>query len=174
MMPHAYSISSSLPLVRRDSAVVDVLAVAGAVMLGAWIRVPLPFSPVPVTLQTFPVLMAGFLVGPSRAMAGLSLYMALGWAGAPVFASAFGPTLGYLAAFVFVPVLTARCTRPAAGIAAGTMLIYTCGALWLALWLDCSLEQAFLIGVVPFVPGDVLKAIAAHALVRRWTREDAI
>jgi biotin transport system substrate-specific component len=54
------------------------------------------------------------------------------------------------------------------------MLIYACGALWLALWLDCSLGQALLIGVAPFVPGDVLKAIAAYALVRRWTREDAI
>jgi len=157
------------PLARCDSAVLDVVAVAGAVALGAWARVPLPFSPVPVTLQTLPVLLAGFAVGRGRATTGLALYLALGLAGAPLFATTVGPTLGYLVAFLGVPYVVERFRAPAAGLVAGTMLIYALGATWLAFWLRCTPAEAMMVGVVPFLPGDVLKIFAAHRVVR-WIR----
>jgi len=167
MMP---CVTWSCPEQRRASAALDVVAVAGAIALGAWARVPLPFSPVPMTLQTLPVLLAPFAVGRSRAMAGVLLYLALGLAGSPVFAVSFGPTFGYLLAFAMVPAVVTRFRDPAIGILAGTLTIYALGVAWLNWWLGGSLWHAVLVGAVPFLPGDALKAVAAAHLVRRMRR----
>jgi biotin transport system substrate-specific component len=142
-----------------------VLAVAGAVTLGAYVRIPLPAPLPPITLQTLPVLLAGLAVGRTRATAGLLLYLALGFAGAPIFASAFGPTVGYLLAFALAPAVVMRFRNPALGLLAATGLIYLFGAAWLAVWLQCSPWHAVLIGVLPFLPGDALKAVVACRLI---------
>ena len=155
--------------VGRRQAVLDVIAVAGAVMLGAWARIPLPFSPVPATLQTLPVLLAAFAVGRFRATAGVLLYVGLGLAGVPLFATAFGPTFGYLLAFVAVPSVVTRFRHPAVGMVAGTAVIYGSGALWLSLWLSCTAGQAIVMGVLPFLPGDLLKLLVAYRLAK-WMR----
>ena len=154
---------------RRESAVLDIIAVAGAVALGAWARIPLPFSPVPVTLQTLPVLLAGFAVGRFRATAGLLLYLGLGLAGAPIFATSFGVTLGYLLGFVAVPSIVTRFRNPAVGLIVGSLVVYATGATWLCLSLGRSPFEAFMLGVVPFFPGDVLKVVAAYR-VAAWLR----
>jgi len=146
--------------------IMDVVAVAGAVAVGAWARVPLPFSPVPVTLQTLPVLLAAFAVGPRRATAGLLMYLGLGLVGAPLFAMPFGPTLGYLLAFIAVPSVVTRFRDPATGLVAGSLLIYAMGATWLWLWLGSTPWTAVMLGVVPFLPGDALKVLVAYRLVR--------
>ncbi len=148
------------------ASLLAVLAVAGAVTLGAYVRVPLPAPLPPITLQTLPVLMAGFAVGRSRATAGMLLYLVLGFAGAPIFASPFGPTVGYLLAFALVPAVVTRFRNPAWGLLAGTGAIYVFGAAWLAVWLQCSPWHAVAIGVLPFLPGDALKAVIACRLVR--------
>jgi len=155
------------------SAVLDVLAVAGAVMLGAWVRIPLPFSPVPITLQTLPVLLAGYAVGRTRATAGMALYLLLGFAPyallgiekSPLLATPFGPTLGYLVAFVFAPTVIARFRQPEVGLLAATLLIYALGAGWLAVYAQCGLAAAVAIGVLPFLAGDLLKVLAARRLL---------
>jgi biotin transport system substrate-specific component len=151
---------------RSDAAWLDVLAVAGMVALGAQIRIPLPFSPVPVTLQTLAVLAAPFLVGSSRATMGMLLYAALGLLGAPVFALSFGPTFGFVLGFIAAPALIAR-FKPAYGLLAGSTAIYGLGMLWLSLWGHFSLGQAFLLGVAPFLFGDALKAALVYRLARR-------
>ncbi|MBW7865393.1 MAG: biotin transporter BioY [Candidatus Hydrogenedentes bacterium] len=153
----------------------DILGVAGMLLLGAWIRLPLPFTPVPVTLQTFAVLLAPFMVGPGRAMAGTGLYLSAGLAGlfsgVPVFAAASGATAGYLAGFMAVPLVVAwsrsRSWRPEAGMFLSLLLIYFLGGGWLALFLGLSPATAFLQGVAPFLPGDAVKLAATAALARR-------
>ncbi len=151
---------------RRAPVLLDVVGVAGLVALGAWVRIYLPFSPVPVTLQTLPVLVAGFAVGWRRATAGIMLYLAAGLAGAPLFAVSYGATFGYLAAFVFTPWLVTRYRSAGYGLAAGTCLIYVLGAGWLWLWPGCPVWHAVLTGVIPFIPGDVIKALVAHRVIK--------
>ena len=147
----------------------DVLAVAGLMTLGAWVRIPLPFTPVPVTLQTFCVLLAAFMVGRNRAMTGALVYLALGLAGAPVLAvgATFGVTFGYLVGFAAVPWAVARFRNSAAGIVAATFVIYAFGAAWLSLYMNLSMSAAVMLGVAPFLPGDALKAAAVYAIVHR-------
>lgn len=153
------------------SAVLDVLAVAGLITLGAWVRIPLPFTPVHLTLQTLPVLLAAFLVGRNRAMAGTLLYLTLGLAGAPVLVGAkFGVTFGYLAAFVAVPWVVTRFRNPLAGIIAATVVILAVGSMWLSLYLNLPFTAALMLGAVPFLPGDILKAAIAYGIVRGMRR----
>lgn len=176
-MKNAFTMRWSNAAAHADNALLDIVAVAGAVMLGAWVRIPLPFSPVPITMQTLPVLLAGVAVGQRRATAGILLYVALGLIPyfalgmdkAPFFAAPVGPTLGYLAAFAAVPWLITRCRNLAAGIAAATGIIYVFGAAWLAIWTGQGLPHAVLVGIVPFLPGDILKAAAAYRLAV-WAR----
>jgi len=158
------------PAPSRATDLLEVAAVAGAMTLGAWARVYLPFSPVPVTLQTLVVLYAGFAVRPSRAAWGMLLYMACGTVGLPVLAAPFGPTFGYLLAFVAVPWIAGRTRIPAVGMIAGTLVIYGCGAAWLALWLKCSPGHAVAAGVLPFLPGDAFKLLIAAKLAERYRR----
>lgn len=154
--------------VRREPAWLSVLAVAGALALGAFVRVPLPFTPVPVTLQTLPVLVAAFAVGRNRAAAGAMLYLLLGLMGAPVLTQSFGVTAGYLAGFVVAPYVVTQFRSPLAGIAAATAVIYALGAGWLSIYLGMPFSAAVMAGVVPFVAGDAVKAAAAYGLVKRY------
>ena len=158
---HTFPIASTAN--RAQSALVDVLAIAGLMALGAWIRLPLP-----LTLQTLPVLVAAFLVGRDRAMAGALLYMALGLAGAPILAvgATFGVTFGYLTGFAAAPWVALRFRSPLAGLIAASAVILGAGAVWLSLYTGCSLGGAVRLGALPFVPGDALKAAAAYAIIR--------
>jgi biotin transport system substrate-specific component len=155
----------------RTIAMLDVLAIAGLMLVGASIRMPLPFSPVPVSLQTFTALIAAFLVGPRRAGAGIGLYVALGLAGAPLFTVTSGATLGYLLAFIATPAVVSAFRHPLPGMLLASAMIYLFGAGWLAVGLGMSVPQAVLLGVVPFVPGDVVKLALAWAVARRLSRE---
>lgn len=143
----------------------SVLAVAGAATLAAWVKIPLPFTPVPLSLQTLVVLLAPFAVGRGRATAGMMLYLGLGALGAPIFTTPFGPTAGYLLGFIAVPWVIGRFRSPAHGILAASLTIYAFGALWLSIWLQVSPMTAVLLGVAPYLPGDILKAVAAYGLI---------
>ena len=74
---------------------------------------------------------------------------------------------GYLLAFMAAPWVVTHCHGPAMGIAVGSALILVTGTIWLKLWLGCQLLDAAALGLLPFLPGDVLKAIVAYRLVRR-------
>lgn len=170
---------------------------AAAVLLGsllvaacAHVSIPLWFTPVPLTLQTFAVLFLGLVLSPGVAASALILYLIEGMAGLPVFSPVapmgflhlFGPTGGYLLAYPAATALAGVLRRRigkggfaasmgAAGIA--SLLILLAGAAWLSIVTHQSPATVFTLAVAPFLPGDILKVIAAAgaaAGVRRFRR----
>ena len=148
-----------------------VLTVALAIAASARIVFPLGSTPVPVTAQTFVVLLAGVIVGARRAGGGALTYLAFGVAGVPWFATG-GATLGYLAGFVPAAHVVGRAAdtgrlttrRSALVVMAGAhALIHLLGATWLALFLGVGPVAALTLGVVPFLVGDAVKVVAAAA-----------
>ncbi len=139
-------------------------------ILGAMVRVPLPGTPVPMTLQTAVVLFAGVALGARLGACSQLLYLAIGLVGVPVFADSgagpqyvFGATGGYLLAFLIVPIVVGRLTarssglkRTLAAVAVGTILIFALGVGWLALSTG-SVWTALQQGLFPFWLGAVLK-----------------
>lgn len=146
-----------------------------ATFLGAYVALPLPFTPVPLTLQTFFVLLSGVLLGRGWSLGAQGAYLGLGGAGMAAFAGAaagsahlFGPTAGYLWAFPLAAVVAGALWRRSesaaarlSALAAADALILTAGALWLGLSLGLSPWRAFLMGAAPFLPGEALKVAAA-------------
>ena len=157
--------------VGRRSAVIDVLEVLGFSLLTALLaqlRVHLPFTPVPITGQTFGVLLAGAALGARRGFLSQAVYVMAGSAGLPVFAagSLLGPTAGYLCAFplaaFFVGWLVERgAARRILPMVAILLLadscIMACGVLWLARFSGNSIREALILGFVPFWAGEILK-----------------
>ncbi|RPF28423.1 biotin transporter BioY [Georgenia muralis] len=159
----------------------DVALVVGGAALVAvvgQIAVPLPFTPVPLTLGTFAVLLVGSALGPARAGASMSLFLLAALAGAPVLAgggsgwaaASFGYALGYLPAALLAGALARRgadrsAGRMVAAAVAATALVYAAGVPWLMGFADLSLERALVLGVLPFLVGDVVKAAAAALLL---------
>jgi biotin transport system substrate-specific component len=176
----------------RDLALTALFAALTAVC--AQVSLALPgISSVPFTLQVFAVLASGAVLGARRGFLSQLIYLLLGAAGAPVFARfhggpqvLVGPTAGYLTAFPlaaflvgwswdasWAPAQGARAAAPRAplawaGMAAGLLCIYICGALGLvATHTAPTLARAFMVGVVPFVPLDLVKAILAGFVAQR-------
>ncbi|MCH8878941.1 MAG: biotin transporter BioY [Planctomycetes bacterium] len=168
LMPGSLAIAP--PKSRAVVACIGVGLFCLLTILGAMVRVPLPGTPVPMTLQTAVVLFAGVALGARLGAFSQLLYLAIGLAGVPVFADSgagpqyvFGATGGYLLGFVIVPIVVGRLTARSSGLkptlaaaAVGTILIFTLGVGWLAIsagsvWT--ALEQ----GLLPFWLGAVLK-----------------
>jgi len=156
------------------------------VAAGAQVVIPLPFTPVPVTGQTFAVLLAGALLGSRLGPAAVALYLLEGAAGLPFFKGGasgahylfLSPTAGYLFAFPFAAFVTGllaergwdrRVLTAAGAMALGSLVILAGGWAWLALSTG-SASGAFLLGVAPFLVGDVVKiALASAALPAGWS-----
>jgi biotin transport system substrate-specific component len=162
-----------------------VLVVAGSLLtaLAAQVSIPLPFTPVPITGQTFAVLLVGAALGSRRGAASMALYVAQGLAGLPVFAGGkaglavlLGPTGGYLIGFIAAAFVTGwlaergwdrRPLTTALAMVLGNLVIYLLGVSWLAVFVGIS--KAPLLGMVPFIPGDILKIVLATvALPGAW------
>ncbi len=163
----------------RSTAILLLLSFGFAVATigAAHVKLWLPFSPVPITMQTFVVLLAGLSLG--AAWGGLSQvqYVVLGMLGLPAFvggiAAIAGPTGGYIVGFVVAAAVVGAiysAIRSTAGAIlaciAGTTVIYVFGCVWLLAITGGTVSQVLAIGVVPFLPGDVLKLAAAIAIVR--------
>ncbi|MCL2803572.1 MAG: biotin transporter BioY [Micrococcales bacterium] len=164
----------------RHSALV-VAGAAWVAVLGQ-ITIPLPFSPVPLSLGSFAVLTAGAALGAKRALASMLLFLAAGLAGAPVFAGGghgavptLGYAVGYIAAATLVGHLAARRSGSHRLATFGTMvlgagIIHLCGVPYLAWSAGLSLAQATALGLAPFVLADIIKAaLAAGLLPAIWT-----
>ncbi|MEZ7964193.1 MAG: biotin transporter BioY [Candidatus Nanopelagicales bacterium] len=161
-----------------------VLVFCGAAFVGiaAQIAIPLPFTPVPLTLQTFAVLLAGAALGSLRGVASMGLYALMGVVGVPWFAegssgfstASFGYILGFILAAFIVGRLAERgaSTTPihsAALMVIGNLAIYAVGVTWLKFAIDSSWATALSLGVVPFLIGDAIKiALAAGLLPLSW------
>ncbi|HTU02267.1 MAG TPA: biotin transporter BioY [Candidatus Sulfotelmatobacter sp.] len=172
---------------RGVAAGIGVAAFASMMVLGAHVRIALPWTPVPFTLQTMFLHLAGATLGPALGAASQALYLGLGAAGLSVFAGGHGglawmwssATTGYLVGFLGAPLVTGRLVRrrPAPGLgwillsmACGSLVVYACGTAWLAWSLRLHLAQALLQGVAPFLLGDLIKTGAAAALYRGYRR----
>lgn len=173
----AHLLAAVRPMEDRRWAAIEIFAVAGAILLGTWAKIYVPWTPVPITLQTFPVLASAFVVGRTRATWGVLAYLFTGllyesWQPdrLSLFA-AFGPTAGYLVAFAAVPRVVTVVRHPALGILLGTLIIYALGAAWLAIWSQLDPLEAVSKGVLPFLPGDAIKGalayLVAHYSLRR-------
>ncbi len=169
----------SLGRVRVGSPVLDRCLLALffflATALGAYVEIPLPFTPVPLTLQTFFVLMGAVALGGGWSASVQSAYLGAGAIGAGFFAGGaaglvhlWGPTAGYLWAFVPASLLAGflhgRCKTNAGRImvlSSAAMLILVCGAAWLAFSMGLTARAALVMGIAPFIPGEALKVAAA-------------
>ena len=189
--------SNAAPAVLADaiprSAARNVLLVIGGaafVGLSAQVAIPLPFTPVPLTGQTFAVLLTAAALGMWRGAASMSLYAVAGLAGVPWFAggssafkggalvASFGYVLGFIAAAALVGWLAERgatrtALRTAGLMVLGNVVIYAIGATWLANAIGVSLQRAVELGVTPFLVGDALKvALAAGLFPLAWRAVD--
>ncbi len=160
------------------SRIILIVSFAAAITLGAHVRIQLPFTPVPLTLQTFFVLLSAALLGARMGMASQVLYVCAGTAGLGVFTGSGaglsyfqGITGGYLVGFIaaqfVVPSLSRSMAidksviRAAAVFLLADLLILSCGTLWLKTVCGYGGTQAMLCGFWAFVPGDALKALLA-------------
>lgn len=170
----------------RDGLARDFTLVLGGSLLiaaAAQLRITLPFTPVPVTSQTFAVLLLGALYGAKRGAATAITYLMLGIMGLPVFSAAppgpaalVSPTAGYLAGFVAAAWVTGSLSErgwdrkpvtAAMAMLIGSAVLFACGLLWLGRFTGWDL--VIQTGLLPFIPGDLLKiALATAVLPAGW------
>lgn len=153
------------------AALIAALTAAGAL-------VTIPTAPVPVTFQVLFVLLAGLVLRPGAAVASMTVYIALGVAGLPVFSGGrsglqtlAGPTGGYLVGFVAAALLVSLIAGPGSrranvgwrslAMAAGIAAIYAVGVMWLATQTGMGVAKAFAAGALPFLPIDAVKGALA-------------
>ena len=160
-----------------------VLAVSCFILLtglGAFVRIPLPFTPVPLTLQTFFVLLSGALLGRKLGFISQAGYLLLGLLGVPLFTGYtagalyfYGVTAGYIVGFLPAALISASLKKEDhwgvvfAKLSLADAVILAAGTLWLKLSLGISLGAAALLGFVPFIVGDLLKIFVGAALYKK-------
>ena len=167
---------------RRVTVAAGIVAFVLAMTASAYVAVPVPWSVVPMTLQPMVVLLAGVVLGPMAGAASMATYVALGAAGAPVFAAGHaglpwlvGPTGGYLMAFPLAALVvgwsvggSANVVRLLGGLLAGLAVIYLGGVAQLAVLTGQDVSGLLAVGVLPFVGGDIVKVALALVLARAF------
>ncbi len=171
------------------SALIGVLFFILATTLGAYVRIPLAISPVPITLQTFFVMLAGAVLGRKLGAASQAGYYLLGFMGIPVFqgfsfglSCIMGPTGGYLIGFIAAAFLIASMTgsskpgifRIVAAFAIGDILIHLLGAAWLACLYRLKVSEAVSVGILPFIPGEIVKIGFASLIYSRISQRSKV
>ena len=164
--------------------------IAALIVIGAYAHFPL--GPVPMSLQCLFVLLAGFILGPVGGLLAVGLYVVSGLAGLPVFHGGhsglghlLGPTGGYILGFLFVPLITGLGRRAAQagrlgwlrglGLAVlGYLPIYIFGLSWLKTSLDIAWLHAAGVGMLPFLPSDVLQILGSVAVLRGLSRQELL
>lgn len=175
--------STLQPTLPAQLARQTALVVGGSLLVAicAHISIPLLFTPVPLTMQNFAVLLLGLLMEPAAVFAAMALYLIEGASGLPVFTphglggvlQLLGPSGGFLLAYPLVAAfvsLLARRIRPASfttyafAAASGSIFLYLCGAAWFTMISHLSPAATLKMTVLPFLPGDALKVVAAAAI----------
>lgn len=167
-----------LPQTGLLKEVLQILGFSAIVGLTAQITIPLPFTPIPITGQTLGVLLAGAVLGSVRGPLSLLSYLGIGALGVPVFARTGGPTSwGFLAGFVLAAFAVGWLAergwdrtfrRSLLAMLAGNIVLYIPGLFWLATFVGA--DKAIPLGLLPFIPGDVIKLLlAAAVLPSAWT-----
>ena len=177
-------IGSSRTASRTSSLLRDGLLIVGAsllMVLAARASIYLPFTPVPITLQTLVVMLMGATLGSRRGALAMLLYLIEGASGLPVFAGGGGilylllaPSAGYLWSYPFAAFavgylcernLDRRLLTSIFVMLPGTCIIYAIGVTWLGIVAHLNLWQAISAGMLPFLPGDLIKMIIAAILM---------
>ncbi|MEO6981986.1 MAG: biotin transporter BioY [Edaphobacter sp.] len=187
LAPRSFALQESLP-----GKIVLVVAASVLVAACAHISLPLPFTPVPLTLQTFAVILVGMALGPVAGFSAMVLYLAEGAMGLPVFSPAgpggiaqlLGPTAGYLFAFPLAAAVAgglvrgldgvvSRFTRAIVAGVASTAVILALGTFWVAHLLHLGTVAAWTLAIAPFLIGEAIKITAAAGIfssLQRWRR----
>jgi len=182
----ALGAGAGLSALSRATAVVFVTLLT---IVAAQVSIPLPFTPVPFTLQPMIVLLGAAALGPRLGVSAQVIYLALGIAGMPVFAASpvlpqgiarlLGPTGGYLMSYPLAAFVTGhlaergldrRYLTSVLAMGAGLAIVFSCGVLWLAFGVPhAGLSAASASGLVPFLPADIVKVfLAATVLPAAW------
>jgi biotin transport system substrate-specific component len=165
----------------KVAAFVEISAMVALTAIAAQVAIYLPFTPVPLTLQTFVILLGAAALGAQRAAISQVAYLSLALAGLPIMADGkgglsaiYGATSGYLVGFIFASILaghlankftTNRFRNVFISYFLGSLVIYVFGVLGLIFYANINLLSALSVGVIPFVLGDIFKAIAAGLLL---------
>lgn len=147
------------------------------VLIASTLWISIPMVGAPITLQTLFVLLAGLILGKNKGALSMLLYLLMGAIGLPVFAGyagglgiIAGPTGGFLLSFPFaayvVGYIYERYKSPIAATIVGTLVVYYIGVPWLATYLEWPLTTA-ITAMYVYIPGDILKIVAAVTLIRR-------
>lgn len=174
------AIFSGKEIIANKSAVKAIFIVSFVLMtaLGAYVRIPIPFSPVPITLQTFFVILCGALLGKRLGLFTQLSYVLLGGLGMPIFQGygagmlhILGPTGGYLAGFVAAAFLTGALidrkresnsfSYTVFAMSLGLFTVYVFGIAWLIAGYKFSPATAVSLGFIPFIPGAAAKLLLA-------------
>jgi biotin transport system substrate-specific component len=191
------AISSQLGLTHRSGSLQESLAGKALLIVGATafvavcahISLPLPFTPVPLTLQNFAVLLVGMALGPVAGFSAMVLYLLEGAIGLPVFtpyaaggvAHLLGPNGGFLFSYPLSAAtagltvrlmqrVTTRFRSALVASIAATLPIFLLGAGWLAHFLHLSVSATWALAVVPFIPGEIVKITAAAGIFSAFQR----
>ena len=167
-------IADSLWSRSKVSTYIQISLLTMLTIVSAQVVIPLPFTPIPITLQTFAILFGAAALGPNKSTISQTLYILLALIGFPVLASdkggfeaVFGATAGYLFAFILssyvVGILAKKFSTKLVinvfiSYFAGTLLIYLLGASWLSFYTGNGIIYGIEKGVLPFIIGDILKA----------------
>jgi len=154
-------------------SIFQILSFTLLIGFSAQMKIQLPFTPIPITLQTFFVILSGVYLGSTKGVFSNLLYICAGLSGLPIFSGfgsgiihLFGPTGGYIFGFVFAAgiagILTEKGWTKNFNISLllmifSTIVIYLMGILWLGLYV--GFESVIKMGIIPFLPGDILKII---------------
>ncbi len=158
---------------------------AALIAVGAFLSIPIPFSPAPLVLQNLFVILAGLLLPPVWAFLSVAAYLVLGAIGLPIFSGASGglahfagPTGGYLLGFAVAAPLASLVAgerrvlwRTVTAVASAIVVTYAFGVPWLARVASLPARAALVAGMVPFLLGDIAKGIVAVLLVRAFPEE---
>ncbi|CAB4699481.1 MAG: biotin transporter BioY [Actinobacteria bacterium] len=185
---HPNAATLRLAVLPRAGILTDAVLVLGGalfVALAAQISISLGFTPVPITGQTFAVVVVGAALGSVRGATSLAVYLLLGLVGAPVYSEHkhgwevfSGATGGYIVGFVLAAFLIGylaergwdkHFSSSLSAMLSGSVVIYLCGNIWLHHFLHASWNTTLTYGLYPFVPGDVFKLyLAGLALPAAW------
>ena len=161
--------------IRTKQMVLIALMTAVTCVLGP-LSIPLPFSPVPISLTNFGIFLAIFVLGMKSGTISFIIYLLLGAVGVPVFSSfrggfqvLAGPTGGYLIGFIFLALIMGfaldhfdrKLVPTIIGMIIGMAVCYAFGTVWLAKLLSLSFKEGLMMGVIPYLPGDAAKIIIA-------------
>jgi biotin transport system substrate-specific component len=167
---------------RTAVAAIGVVAFALLTWIGAYIYIPLGFTPVPITLQTFFVFLSGAILGKKLGPLSQASYLIMGTVGLPIFTAGgfgvlylLGPTGGYILGFIAASYIIGLMLKGKSSVSAiitafafGAFTIYACGTGWLVFGLGIGIKQALFLGVLPFMSGCLLKIIIATIITKSY------